>query len=223
MSKNLKILLVSLLLLSSGCYAKEMYVTDPTINFEERNVKKVLFIGFITAKEVKIPEKVRENLNLSLAKALESVNQIEIVKPSNDDIVNKDLTNQNEIVSLVTKYNTDLVVAGTIKDFNEIKYLEQQPQNMYVDTMSSTNNTTTTLKNFVRFQSVLLGSINFFTTNGKSIWSENIDSIENIQLESLASTVIGENDPIITSIREKLVTGITSKIMRNLLPYYSYK
>lgn len=84
---------------------------------------------------------------------MESVNQIEIVKPSNDDIVNKDLTNQNEIVSLVTKYNADLVVAGTIKDFNEIKYLEQQPQNMYVDTMSSTNNTTTTLKNFVRFQS----------------------------------------------------------------------
>lgn len=76
---------------------------------------------------------------------------------------------------------------------------------------------------FVFNQVSLLGSISFFTTNGKSIWSENIDSIENIQLESLASTVIGENDPIITSIREKLVTGITSKIMRNLLPYYSYK
>lgn len=50
MSKNLKILLVSLLLLSSGCYAKEMYVTDSTINFEERNVKKSTFYWFHNCK-----------------------------------------------------------------------------------------------------------------------------------------------------------------------------
>lgn len=223
-------LITSFVFFGASCTPKEMYLSDPIVNIENDNVKKVLFIGFNYKKDLKLNENSKKDLNTNLKNEFNKFESIKIIDLDEKDLslnANK-ILNESDIKNYIDKYNCDLVIAGYVSDYDEIKYLDQPAPVVYPDSTfntmnnSSTNNSVST----VRIQVSIEGGIYFINKNNKIIWSQPITDYETVQFDDGRVNVQTYNDSdrdIIQKLRQKLLNNTNNKIIKNLLPYYSYK
>lgn len=222
------ILITTLLSLTISCTPREMYLSDPLVNIEDSNIKKVLFIGFNYSKDIKLSSESKNLLNQNLEKEFQKFEGIKINRLDDNDYneISGKVLNSDDIKKYIDKYKCDLVIVGFVSDYSEIKYLDQPTPVIYPDgSFNNTNNSSSNVST-VRIQVSIDGGIYFIGNNNKVIWSQPITDYESVQFDDgrLNTQSFSDNDKDITlKLKYKLLNNTVFKIMKNLLPYYSYK
>lgn len=223
---GLKIISSCLLLLFTGCYAREMYMVDPVVSFQEQGIKNVLYLGFVIPPKVNLSGKIKDRLNNALLKEFDRFSTIKLVKPDEKELNLTYPLKTESLKALSQRYQSDLFVLGEVRDFKEVKYLDQPPNALApVDTSipvpAGSNGS------FVRYQLAIDGNLALLKPDGKPLWVQKIDEVESIQYEDATATQEttpgSQEELVLISTREKLIENIVNKVIRNLLPYYNYK
>jgi hypothetical protein len=224
---NWKILFLTVLIFISGCYAREMQLVDPAVSFQEKGIKNVLFIGFNTDPEIKVPAKVKARLENILFKEFERFNGIKLIQLDNSEIKLYSTHKPSDIATLAKKYNSELLVIGDIKNYKEQKFVDQPVPGFSQTTGNPVPNDLNDVKNLVRFQISLEGNISLVKPDGKPLWVQKIDEIEISQFDDTSGSQVTDTNKeemsAYVNTRERLLENITSKVISNLLPYYTYK
>jgi hypothetical protein len=224
---GLKLLLVTLLVFVSGCYAREMYLVDPVVSFQDKGIKNVLFIGFSSPADIKVPAKVKARLENNLFKEFERFNAIKLIKVDENEMKLYSIHKQSDIDTLAKKYNSDLLVVGDIKSYKEQKYVDQPVPGFSQTSNNPTPNDVNDIKNLVRFQISMEGTISLIKPDGKALWVQKIDELETSQFDESSGTQVNDTNQeevsAYVNTRERLIESVTNKVISNLLPYYSYK
>lgn len=223
MKKSILTILSIGLITLQGCYAKEMYLSDPIVNFQEQGIKNILFTGFNNFDSLKVSPKFKTKLEGDIYKEFDRFNNINILKSDEKDKLPVNY-NKDNLTVMAKKYNADLFLVGTIRNYTETKIIDQ-PVPGFNDNINSTD--TNDLRSLNRFQIVITGSVSLVKPDGRVIWTDKIDDMETSQFEGLPSTNNPETDrdelAAFINTRNQLAEDITNKVLRNLLPYYSYK
>ena len=208
----------------TGCYAREMVLEDPVISLQQQGIKNVLFLGFNIKPNLKFPSKVRERLEAVLFKEFEHFEAINLVKADKKDLELYSSYKPEELGILAKKYKSELMITGNISDYKEIKYLDQPVPGFYRGNEPVPGDSVN-LKSLVRFQIGIDGNFSLIKPDGKILWTQRIDEVESVEFEGLPgeSSDNKEEMSAYVNTREKLVSDVTSKVIRNLLPYYTYK
>lgn len=223
MKKLLTSLLLSSTLLLSSCYAREMYLIEPVVSFQEEGVKTILFIGFNPYTNLKVDSKFQSRLENLIYKELEKFSSIKIIKVEPKDKLGVNYKT-SDLTSLANKYNAELVVIGDIRNYIESKYTDQ-PIGSFGNTPTIINDNSSA-RTLNRFQINVLGSINLIKSDGKVLWTQRIEDIELTQYENNLSFNRETNAQEVAAYvntRDRLAETITAKLVRNLLPYYNYR
>lgn len=222
MKKFLSIIAMSALILN-GCYAREMYLVDPVVSFQEQGVKTILFVGLNSPAAIKVDPKFKTNLENSIYKEFEKFTAVKIIRVNNADKLPANYSSTN-LLNLSKKYNADLIVIGDIRNYIESKYVDQ-PSGGFSNTpgiiIEGDSN-----RVLNRYQINVIGSINLIKPDGKVLWTQRIEDIELTQYETTGfanRTSNTEEMAAYINTRDKLAEGITAKLVRNLLPFYTYK
>lgn len=223
MKKLLALTLLSVTLLS-GCYAKEMVLVDPVVSFQEQGVRTVLFVGFNVPENLKVPAKFKTKLEDSIYKEFEKFTAVKLIRANTNDKLPSNYRS-TDLTAMANKYNSDLLIIGDIRNYIESKYTDQPPPGFY-DSPTVVNDPSL-VRTLNKFQINVLGSVNLIKSNGKVLWTQRIEDIELTQFENVRSQNNQETNTeelaAYINTRDKLAEGITSKLVKNLLPYYTYK
>jgi hypothetical protein len=223
MKKLLSLIMLSTLALNS-CYAREMYLVDSVINFQEQGIKTILFVGFNSPTGVKVDSRFKSKLEDLIYKEFEKFTSVKILKLNNTDNLpnNYKIT---DVTNLANKYKSELVIVGDINSYIESKYIDQ-PVGGFSNAPSIINDNIS-VRTLNRFQVNVFGNINLIKSNGKVLWTQRIEDIEINQYENtnMVNNTDSSSQELATYVntRDKLAEVITLKLVRNLLPYYSYK
>lgn len=223
MKKLLSSLVLSSSLLLSSCYAREMYLIEPVVSFQEEGVKTILFVGFNSYTGLKVDPKFQTKLENLIYREIEKFSAIKVIRVDPKDKLGVNYRT-SDLTTLANKYKSELVVIGDIRNYIESKYIDQ-PIGGFSNTPTIINDNSSA-RTLNRFQINVLGSINLIKSDGKVLWTQKIEDIELTQYENNSSfnreTDTQELAAYINT-RDKLAETITSKLIRNLLPYYNYR
>lgn len=222
MKKFLSIIALSTLLLN-GCYAREMYLVDPVVSFQEQGVKTILFVGLNSPASIKVDPKFKTNLENSIYKEFEKFTAVKILRVDNADKLQGNYKS-TDLYNLSQKYKSDLIVIGDIRNYIESKYVDQSAGGFSNTPGIIIEGDSNRVLN--RFQINVIGNINLIKPDGKVLWTQRIEDIELTQYETTGFTNRTSNTEELAAYittRDRLAEGITAKLVRNLLPYYTYK
>jgi len=207
-----------------SCYAKEFLLVDPVFNIQNYGIRKVLFLGFENHYKTEAPTKIKTRLENSLFDKFKKLDLVDIVKIDKDEALLYPTYTEKDFITLAKKYDTNIIVIGYIEDYKELKYIDQPLTKFTDNNYNSLGLSDPNVKNLVRYDISLSGKFNIINSNADILWTHKINDVKSIQFETTPNDLSTENEVnVYAKVRESLIESVSDDIIKDLIPYYSYK